>query len=140
MTDRCVQCSVFRTVYRHQNCSTNWTPLNAASHRSVKLQRFEWLVAGLSPLRSGLDTGPAHVRIVMDSGIETGFSPTTAGFPCQNHSTNALHSPSHTRFSYQEDKRAKLGSLPKSNVLSAIVELWITNPHLVFTGLRWFLK
>ena len=100
---------------------------------------FGWLVAGLSPRRSGLDTGPVHVRIVMDSGIETGFSPTTAGFPCQNHSTNAPHS-SPTHCSYQKDKRANLGSLPKSNVPLAIVELWITKFHLVFKGLRLFLK
>ena len=134
MTDRCVQCSVFRTVYRHQNCATNWTDSIKRSqspfHKTAKVQTwFGWLVAGLSLPRSRLDTGPVHVRFMMDSGIETGFSPTTAGFPCQNYDTKAPHSPSHTCFSYQEDKRPKLGSLPKSNVPSAMVELWITSSH-----------
>jgi len=60
---------------------------------------FGLLAVGLSPPRSELDTEPVHVRFVTDSGNETGFSPTTAGFPCQNHSTNAPQSPSHTHVS-----------------------------------------
>ena len=109
--------------------------------KTAKAQPWSgWLVAGFSPWRSGLDTGPVHVRFVMNSCIETGFSPTIVGFPRQNHSTNAPYSSSCTCFSYQEDKRAKLGSLPKCNVPSAIVELWITNLYLAFKGLRLFLK
>jgi len=41
--------------------------------KTAKAQQW-WLVAGLSPRRSGLDTGPLHVRFAMNSGIEIGFS------------------------------------------------------------------
>ena len=41
-------------------------------------------------------------------------------FPCQYHPTNAPHSSSSTRCSYQKDKRAKPGNLPKSNAVSQI--------------------
>jgi hypothetical protein len=41
-------------------------------------------------------------------------------FPCQYNSTNAPYSSSSTCFSFQKDKRAKCGNLPKSNTLSEI--------------------
>jgi hypothetical protein len=45
------------------------------------------------------------------SVIGTGFSPNTAVFSCQYHSTNAPHPSSSTSCSYQKDKRVKPGIL-----------------------------
>ena len=43
----------------------------------------------------------------------------------QYHSTNAPYSSSLTCYSYKKDKRANLGNLSNSDVLSEIVENWI---------------
>ena len=55
----------------------------------------------------------------------TGFSPNISVFPWQYNSSNATHSSSSTYCSYQTDKRAKHGSLQKSNALSEIGQHWI---------------
>jgi hypothetical protein len=47
------------------------------------------------------------------TGTETGFSPSTSVFPCQDHSTNAPYSSSSTRCSYQKDEGTKLPSICK---------------------------
>jgi hypothetical protein len=46
------------------------------------------------------------------------------GFPCQHHSTNASYSSSSTCCSYQKNKLAQPGNLPKRNALSEIGEHW----------------
>jgi hypothetical protein len=54
-------------------------------------------------------------------------------FSRQYRSTNAPYSSSSTRRSYQRDKRAKSGNLPKSNAFSKVGEHWIES---TFTFLR----
>ena len=54
-----------------------------------------------------------------------GFSPSNSVFPCQYHSIIAPYSSSSTCDSYQKDKRAKPGDLPKRNVLSEIGKQWV---------------
>jgi len=49
----------------------------------------------------------------------------TPVFPFQYHSINATNPSSSTCFSYQQHKRAKPGTLPKSKVLSVIWEQWL---------------
>jgi hypothetical protein len=51
-------------------------------------------------------------------GVGTGVSPIYSGFRFLYHYTNAPHSSLSTCCSYQKDKRAKPGNLPKGNVLS----------------------
>jgi hypothetical protein len=55
-------------------------------------------------------------------GTATGFSPSTSFIPHQYHSTNAPHSSSTTRCSYQKVKRTVPGNLPKSCSVSIIGE------------------
>jgi len=55
----------------------------------------------------------------------TGVTPTTLVSPCHYHSTNAPLSSSSTHCSYQNDKRAKPGNLPKIYALSEIGENWL---------------
>jgi len=50
------------------------------------------------------------------SGTTPDFSPSTSFFPRLNHSANAPYSSSLTRCTYQEDKRAKSGNLPKKQM------------------------
>ena len=67
------------------------------------------LVAGLSPLRPGLDPSSVHVRFVVGEVVlEQGFffPPNALVFPCQYHSTNAPYSSSSLCCPYQKDKRA----------------------------------
>jgi len=51
---------------------------------------------------------------VKRSGTGTGFSLCTSVFPRHYHATRASYSSSSTCCSYQKDKRAKRGDLPKS--------------------------
>ena len=52
------------------------------------------------------------------SDTRSGFPPSTSIFLSQYHSANAPHSSSSTCCSYQKDKLAKPGKLPKSDALS----------------------
>jgi hypothetical protein len=53
--------------------------------------RLRWLVAGLSPRRSGFAPGSIHVGFVVDKvALGQVFSPSSSVFPCQYHSTVAL--------------------------------------------------
>ena len=54
---------------------------------------------------------------VGQSGTGTGFSPSTSASPCHYHSTSAS-----TCCSYQKDKRAKPGNLPKSKAIERRLE------------------
>jgi len=70
------------------------------------------------------------------SGTGTGFPPNTSVFSYQYHSTNAPYFSSSTCCSYQKDKRAKPGDLPKSDVLAESGESWGERYfHLVFNKL-----
>jgi len=67
------------------------------------------------------------------SGNETGVSPSTSVFLYQYLSTNAPYSSSSTYRSYQKDKRAKPGNLPKRSALSKIGDHGIEEYfHLIF--------
>ena len=59
-------------------------------------------------------------------GIGTGFSPSNFVSACLNSCTNALNSSSSTRCSYQKDKWAKSGNLPK---ICALPEIGIFSYH-----------
>jgi hypothetical protein len=54
-----------------------------------------------------------------------GFSPSPLVFRCQYHSTMASYSSSSTFCSYQKDKQAKPGNLPKSNAGLDLKKRWI---------------
>jgi hypothetical protein len=76
------------------------------------------------PLRKpGFDPRSVHMRFVVDKmTLGQVFLQVLRCFPCQYQSTNALLSSSCTSCSYQKDKRAEAGNLPKSNALSDIGE------------------
>ena len=65
------------------------------------------------------------------SGNETGVSPSTSVFLCQYLPTNAPYSSSSTSRSYQKDKRAKPGNLPKLRFSSVNIF-----PPMLHTGLH----
>lgn len=92
-----------------------------------------WLkpvVAGLSPRRTGLHPSTVHVRFVVYrvTYTGTGFSPSILVFPYQYGSTSAPSSSSPTCCSYQKDKEARPGNLPKSNAFSETGEHWMEQP------------
>ena len=70
----------------------------------------------------------------------TGFSPGISVFPCQYHSTITPYWNSCICCCYQKDKRAKTGKLPKSNVLSEIVEHWTEKCFHFLSSLKGLLK
>jgi hypothetical protein len=89
----------------------------------VKTVLWFWLsFVGLSLRGPWFDPTPIHVRFVVKVALGQVFSPSTSIYPCQYHSTYSLYSSISTCCSYQKDKRAKPGNLPKSNVLSEIGE------------------
>jgi len=69
------------------------------SHQNVKLE-----------VRLLFQIRPCHI-CRGQSCPETGFSPSTSVFPCQYHAAIVPYLSSHTCFSYQKSKRAKLGAL-----------------------------
>ena len=93
---------------------------------------FVWIAgsvvlnAGLLPQRPGFCIWSVYMRFVVDRvALDKGFSASTLVFLCQYHSIDAPYSSSSTRFSYQEDKRAKPGTLTKSNAYSDVGDNWI---------------
>ena len=70
------------------------------------------LVVELSPRRLTFDPRPVHARRGGQGGTGTGLSASPSVHPCQYNSTNTPSSSS-TRCSYQEDKDARPGNLPK---------------------------
>lgn len=68
---------------------------------------LRWLVAGLSPRRSGFDPRPFHVRVMADRMVLWQvLLPARPIFSCHYHSTSAPYS-SATRCCYQEEEEAK---------------------------------
>jgi len=58
-------------------------------------------------------------------GNGTGFFPTTSALPCQYHSTDAPFWSSAIGCSYQIDKQANSGNIPKSSSSSEIGDSWL---------------
>ena len=59
------------------------------------------------------------------SGIGKGFAPSAACSHGQNLPTNVPYSSSPTSYSHHKYKRAKPGNLPKSKVVSEVLEHWV---------------
>jgi len=90
------------------------------------------LVAGLSVRSLIFYPRPVRMSSVVDTRRTTNaFCPSTSVFLCQNHSTNCQCSSS-TRCSYQKDKRAKLGNLPKKIKMFWTIEQNWTERHFNF--------
>jgi hypothetical protein len=78
---------------------------------------FRMLVSGLSTRRSEFDTRSVHVKFVIKNlTMEKGFPPGTQFF--YSIIASMLYAVFNKMLFYQEDKRAKRGSLPRSNELS----------------------
>ena len=92
------------------------------------------LVAGLSPHRLGFDPWSFHARSVVDKVALGQFFSEYFGLFLSVPSTNAPYVSSYTYCSYNKDKRARPGSLPKSSALSEISERCIDKyRHLIFS-------
>ena len=88
------------------------------------------LVAGLSARSLVFYPRPVRMSFVEDKRSKTNaFRPSTSVFLCQYHSTNC------PCCSYQKDKWAKLGDLPKSKVLWAIGQHWTEKYFHSFSAL-----
>ena len=81
---------------------------------------LRWIAAGLPHQRRGFDSSSIHTRFVTDRILTQYFC-----FLCQYHSTNAPHSSSSTRCSYQKNKLFKPANLPRGNDVSKTGENWI---------------
>ena len=85
------------------------------------------LVAGLSPRKPGFDPRPGHMEFLFHRvALRKMFLRVVLFSPVQYNSTHAPYSTS-TCCSYQQDKRAKSGNLPKSHAVTEIVEHWEEN-------------
>ena len=78
------------------------------------------LLAGLSPRRTEFDSKPVHVRCGGQSDAGKDFLRVIRFSPCQYHTTNTPNSSSSACYSYDKDKRASPGNLPKCNALSEV--------------------
>jgi hypothetical protein len=96
------------------------------------------LVSGVSPQRPTFDPTRVHVRLAADSVSSQTTLPVHWVFPRQYHSTNAPRSSLSTYSSYQKEKRAKPGNLPKSSALSAIGQHCIEKHYSLFVTARLF--
>ena len=101
------------------------TYVSAKWHRPSIIGCVAAQVASRRPVTAQTHVISQIIRCVTcgaQSAAGTGVSPTTLGFPCHYHSTDAPLSSSSTRCSYQKDKRAKPGKLPKNYALSETLD------------------
>jgi len=97
------------------NCNIKF--ISILTHQAVP--RLRQLVAGLSARSLVFYPRPVRMSFVVDKRSKTNaFCPSTSVFFRQYHSTNC------PCCSYQKDKWAKFGDLPKSKALWVIGEHW----------------
>jgi hypothetical protein len=98
---------------------------------STSCRGYEWSRPRTEEARARFMASPCAI-CGGQSSIETGFSLSNSVSPCQHHSINTPHSSSFTRCSYQRDKRAKRGNLPKSSDVWQNWEHWIASTFTCF--------
>jgi hypothetical protein len=115
-------CGPFSNLLVHCTVRTRRTVSHVCYYA---IQRLGRSVTSQSSLRPGFDLRSVRVRFVVNKvALGHVFLLSASLFPCQYHSTIAPYSSSSTCCSYQKDKRAKPGNLPKSDALSEIRERW----------------
>jgi hypothetical protein len=119
------------SVYCAVGTGSLYTRLSAVLLMTVLWHRR--LVAGLSLWNAGFDRRPVRVRFVVDKvALGQALLPSTSFFPRRCHSTKASYLSSPACCSFQNNERAKSGSLPKSNAVSEIGENWVEKYVLSF--------